>query len=98
MFGHKVNITSQNDSPLKILYKMQNGYIKELEDKVGTEKVRQFEAIGYIENAPSEKGYTFKITPRANHIGNELYGAYSLSDFFSDIYYRYIKRVHFSLR
>ena len=89
MFKFQSKSTTQDCPPLKVLYKMQNGTITELENRVGLEKVRQFEALGYIENAPSASGYTFRATQRANQIAKGLYGC-SLYDWASDLYYRYI--------
>lgn len=83
--------SATQDSPLRVLYKMQNGTIAELENRVGPEKVRQFEALGYIENAPSVKGYTFRATQRANQVAKGLYDS-SPYDWASDLYYRYIKK------
>ena len=82
---------------LETFYRMENGYIKELESQLGTEKVRQLEAIGYIENAPSEKGYTFKMTNRAKRIAEGLYKRATLYDLVSDFYYTHIKRVNFAV-
>jgi len=90
------NKNSQLDS-LKVLYEMKNGYIEELEKRLGTEKVRQLEAIGYIENAPSKNGYTFKITKRAKRLADGLYGKKSFFDLVSDYYYVKIMGVNFAV-
>ena len=86
-----------NDDVLEVLRKAPRGYIKDLEKKIGKEKVRQLEAVGYIMNAPSEQGYTYQTSPRANQVISNLHAPMSFWDTLSDFYYRYIKRVHFSL-
>lgn len=91
-----VNIGTRADS-LKTLYEMKNGYIEELESRLGKEKVRQLEAIGYIENAPSKKGYTFKMTERAKRIAEGLYKKRSFLDLVSDFYYVKIRNLTFAI-
>ena len=86
-----------NVDALKILEKSPRGYIKELEKALGKEKVRQLEAIGYIVNAPSEKGYTYQISRKASQVISDLSARMNLFDHLSDFYYKYIKRVRFSI-
>lgn len=86
-----------NENALEVLQKNQHGYVKNLEKALGKEKVRQLEAIGYIQNAPSEKGYTYQISRKASQVISSLSASMSFFDHLSDFYYKYIKRVHFSI-
>ncbi len=96
MVTAEVNMNAQTDI-LEVLYKYPCGYVKKLEEMIGEEDVRELEAIGYIENAPSEKGYTYKTTKWVKQMTSAFFGKRSLRDYISDFYYTYIKRVSFSI-
>lgn len=97
MAAKKMNLNAQPDV-LEVLYKRPCGYIENLEDELGENTVHQLEAIGYIVNAPSEKGYTYRISNKAKQIVFGLSEKRSIRDLLSDMYYRYVKRVHFSVQ
>ncbi|MBR4563664.1 MAG: hypothetical protein IKO26_04350 [Paludibacteraceae bacterium] len=97
MAAKKMNLNAQPDV-LEVLYKHPCGYIKNLEDELGENTVHQLEAIGYIVNAPSEEGYTYRISNKAKQIVSGLSEKRSIRDLLSDMYYRYVKRVHFSVQ
>lgn len=86
-----------NEDALEILKKSPCGFIKDLEKALGKEKVRQLEAIGYIQNAPSEKGYTYQVSRKASQVISDLSTPISFFDHLSDFYYKYVKRVRFSI-
>lgn len=96
MATEKNNRNAQFDV-LEVLYKHPFGYVAELENMIGEEDVRELEAIGYIENAPSEKGNTYKISNMVKHMTSAFFDKRTFRDFISDFYFTYIKRVSFSL-
>ncbi len=98
MATERINRSIPETDVLEVLYRTPCGYIDELENKIGVENVRQLEAIGYIVNAPSEKGYTYQISKRAKQIVSDFFGKMTIRDYLSDLYYTYIRRVSFSIK
>lgn len=64
-------------SPLKIIYDSKYGNLRDLELKLGKSTVRQFEAMGFITNAPSQNGNTWKISDRANRLAEIRFRPYT---------------------
>lgn len=56
-------------SPLEFIYKTNDGSLIDLEKELGRTTVRQLEAMGFIKNAPSANGDTWKISERAKQLG-----------------------------
>ena len=56
------------ESPLQVIFKAQCGKLSELEERLGKREVRRLEAMGFIQNAPSEYGETWKISSRAQRL------------------------------
>ena len=84
------------DRPLYVIYKDRKGHLKDLEAKLDERSVRQLEAMGYIENAPSIDGGTWKISSRADHIARLKYKSPSLLDRLIDWYFFKIRKVNLS--
>lgn len=88
--------TRVEDRPLYVIYKDRKGHLKDLEVKLDERSVRQLEAMGYIENAPSIDGGTWKISSRADHIARLKYKSPSLLDRLIDWYFFKIRKVNLS--
>jgi len=71
--------------------------LKDLEEEIGEHTVRQFEAMGYIENAPSRKGDTWRISKRAYRMARLKYGRMSLIEHITDRYFFNVRKVSISL-
>ena len=56
------------ESPLKHIYEAKCGNLSDLERNLGKSTVRQLEAMGFIMNAPSQHGDTWKISSRAESL------------------------------
>lgn len=89
--------TRVENRPLYVIYKDRKGHLKDLEAKLDERSVRQLEAMGYIENAPSADGGTWKISRRADHIARLKYESSSLLDWLTDLYFFKIRKVNLSI-
>lgn len=89
--------TRVENRPLYVIYRDRKGHLKDLEAKLDERSVRQLEAMGYIENAPSADGGTWKISSRADHIARLKYGSRSFIDRLVDLYFFKIRRVNLSV-
>lgn len=76
------------ESPLKHIYETKCGNLSDLERNLGKSTVRQLEAMGFIMNAPSLHGDTWKISDRARRLGDVSFRTYSRKERFKD-FYRY---------
>lgn len=85
------------DRPLAVISQRKNGYLSELEKELGEQTVRQLEAMGYIENAPSAKGDTWKISSRAKRMADLKYKPSNMIERLVDWYYFNVRRVKLSL-
>lgn len=74
------------ESPLQVIFKAQCGKLSDLEDRFGKREVRQLEAMGFIQNAPSQYGDTWKISSRAQRLAVLRSKPYTLKDRRSDFY------------
>ncbi len=84
-------------NPLKIIYDTQSGSLEQLERQLGKNTVRQLEAMGFIKNAPSADGDTWKISARAEHLGKISFQRYTLRDRLKDIYRYKLPRLLFGV-
>ncbi|MBQ6204545.1 MAG: hypothetical protein IJK46_10705 [Prevotella sp.] len=72
------------ESPLKHIYEAKCGILSDLERDLGKSTVRQLEAMGFILNAPSQHGDTWKISDRAKRLGYVSFRSYSRKERFKD--------------
>lgn len=79
------------------IYNQKHGYIEDLEKKLGTEVVRQLEAMGYIENAFDKHADTWRISERATKRYESITRKSSLTERISDWYYKHILRIDFNI-
>lgn len=89
--------TRAESHPLYVIYKERKGHLKDLESKLDKRSIGQLEAMGYIENAPSADGGTWKISRRADHMARLKYGKPSLLDKLSDWYYFKVRKVEINI-
>ena len=85
-----------NGDSLLYIHEKQNGYISELETKIGQERVRQLEAMGYIKNAPNPKGNTWMISKRAARMAKSIYRESTKWEKITDWFNRNVRRIDFS--
>lgn len=83
--------------PLAVISKRKNGYLSDLESELGVRAVRQLEAMGYIENAPSANGDTWKISNRAKRMAELKYKPSNMVERLVDWYYFNVRRVKLSI-
>lgn len=83
------------ESPLKYIYKAKCGSLSNLERDLGKSTVRQLEAMGFIMNAPSLHGDTWKISDRARRLGDVSFKPYSCKERFKDFYRYKLSRMLF---
>lgn len=67
----------KQSNPLEYIYETKCGTLRELEDEVGESTVRQFEAMGFIKNAPSRNGDTWKISDKAKRLAEVMTRTYT---------------------
>lgn len=97
MFIQLIATIMVKNRPLAVISQKRNGYLSELEHELGEQTVRQLEAMGYIENAPSANGDTWKITRRARRMAGLKYKSSSMFERLVDYYYFNIRRVKLSI-
>lgn len=73
------------------------GLLRDLENKITPEEVRRLERLGYIENAVSPKGETWKLSPKGRAARNLLLGKRTAFSRLSDFFYRHILDFRVSL-
>lgn len=83
--------------PLEVISERKNGYLSDLERELGERTVRQLEAMGYIENAPSANGDTWKISSRAKHMADLKYKPSNFVERLVDWYYFNVRRIKLSI-
>lgn len=88
---------SQHTDFLRFLYEHKNGRISDLISMFGEEGVRQMEAMGYIVNAPSSDGDTWRRSKNAEHLANFRYRKSSLVEMIIDWINVNIRKIDFSL-
>ena len=57
-----------HNNPLSIIYQKRQGRMDDLRRSMDEHQIRQLEAMGYIVNAPSKYGDTWKISKKALEI------------------------------
>lgn len=73
------------------------GLLKDLESALSENEVRDLELLGYIENAISPNGETWKLTKKGKKLRKLLMNRSSLSDFLKDWIYTKILRFNVNL-
>ena len=87
----------ETNRPLAVIFEKKNGYLSDLEKELGERTVLQLEAMGYIENAPSANGDTWKISNIAKRIANLKYKPSNIIERLVDWYYFNVRRVRLSI-
>ena len=82
---------------LNYIYKKKFGTISELSREFGETAVRQMEAMGYIINAPTKDGDTWKISSRAKKLAELRYRDNTLFEKLCDWFYLKVRKIDFSL-
>jgi len=73
------------------------GLLKDLESALSENEVRNLELLGYIENAISSEGETWKLTQKGKKMRKLLMNHKSLGDFVKDWVYTKILRFNVNL-
>ena len=68
------------ESSLQVISNAQYGTLRELEERLGKREVRQLEAMGFIQNAPSKYGETWKISSRARRLAKLRSKPYTMKE------------------
>jgi hypothetical protein len=87
----------ETNRPLAVIFEKKNGYLSDLERELGERTVLQLEAMGYIENAPSANGDTWKISSRARRMADLKYKPSNFFERLVDWYYFNVRRVRLSI-
>ena len=61
-------------SHLAYVCKTERGYLSDLEDKVGTDTLAQFESVGFITKGHTLKNETWRKTNLADSYFKEMFG------------------------
>lgn len=73
------------------------GLLKDLESALSENEVRDLELLGYIENAISSDGETWRLTKKGKKLRKLLMSQGSLNDFIRDWIYTKILRFNVNL-
>ena len=87
----------ETNRPLAVIFEKKNGYLSDLERELGERTVLQLEVMGYIENASSANGDTWKISNMAKRIANLKYKPSNIIERLVDWYYFNVRRVRLSI-
>lgn len=79
------------------IFEHNAGLMKDLESAITIDEIRRLERLGYIENAISPKGATWKLSKKGKESRELLVGKATLFDKISDFFYRYILKYRVSL-
>lgn len=82
---------------LHYLYTTECGKVAELKAKFGDDAVRQMEAMGYIVNAPTAEGDTWRISARARKLAKLRYRKSTKRERMCDWFNLKIRRIDFSI-
>jgi len=85
------------ESPLEFICRAKNGKLSELERELGRTTVRQLEAMGFIKNAPSANGDTWKLSDRASRLGEVSSRRYTRKERLKDFYRYKLPRILFGV-
>lgn len=72
------------------VFRYRSGLMKDLEAAISDKEVRRLERLGYIENAISPKGETWRLSAKGKAARNLLLGKRSLLGKVSDFFYHHI--------
>lgn len=86
-----------HESPLEFIYETKDGRLSDLERELGKTTVRQLEAMGFIKNAPSANGDTWKISDRARRLGDISSRPYTRRERIKDFYRYKLPRMLFGV-
>ncbi|MDE7378298.1 MAG: hypothetical protein K2N13_04970 [Paraprevotella sp.] len=84
-------------SYLHYIYTEKYGKVTELKEKFGEDAVRQMEAMGYIANAPTKDGDTWRISTRALNLAKQRYRKSTIWERICDWFNLKIRRIDFSI-
>ncbi len=82
---------------LSYIYRHKCGNISDLNRKFGKTSVRRMEAMGYIVNAPTKDGDTWKISSRAKKLAELRCRDNTLWERFCDWFYLKVRRIDFGI-
>ena len=72
------------------IFRHSSGLLSELEKVISPQEVRCLERLGYIENAVSPKGETWRLSKKGKQSRDILMQKYSWRDRISDFFYRHV--------
>ena len=73
------------------------GMLKTLEEQITPAEVRRVERLGYIENAISPKGATWKLSVKGRRMRKNLSRGSSFATRWSDFFFKHVLRYNVSL-
>jgi len=73
------------------------GMLKTLEEQITPAEVRRLERLGYIENAISPKGATWKLSAKGQRMRKNLSRGSSFATRWSDFFFKHVLRYNVSL-
>ena len=73
------------------------GMLDTLEKQITPQEVRRLERLGYIENAISPEGATWRLTNKGKRMRRNLLKKSSVSSKFSDFFFKRVLHYHVSL-
>lgn len=79
------------------IFRNNSGLMKDLKEAISDNEIRRLERLGYIENAVSPKGETWKLSARGKASRSLLLGKRTLWGRISDFFYRHILNFRVSL-
>ena len=74
------------------------GMLETLEREITADEVRRLERLGYIENAISPKGATWRLSAKGKRMRNNLKKGNSFANICSDIFFKHVLRYNVSLK
>ena len=74
-----------------------SGLLANLEKEISTKEVRKLERLGYIENAISPKGVTWKLSAKGKRMRKYMLERRGIRARLSDFFYRHILKFRASL-
>lgn len=77
------------------IFENKSGLLCDLETAISPEEVRRLERLGYIENAVSPEGETWKLSEKGRNARKALVGKVSFVDRISDFFLS--KVLHYSV-
>ena len=84
-------------SYLSYLNSHTNGRVSDLQKVFGEEEIRQMEAMGYIVNAPSKDGETWKRSTRAARLAQACFRKSTALEKIGDLINVHLRKVDYSI-